>query len=170
MPDLEAALKTAITCEQGIRDLYTQAATESSDAVGKRIFTLLAEDEQSHVDYLEHQLRQWQAGGRITLTDFKATPVDRERVAKELVRLSASLQGDDRGVEQQMLSKALAMEIETSGLYARLVGDFDEEAKALFERFLEIENGHVDVVQAQLDHLSQTGYWLGYKEFGLEGE
>ncbi len=170
MPDLEAALKTAITCEQGIRDLYNQATTESSDAAGRRVFTLLAEDEQSHVDYLEFKLRQWQAEGRLTLSDFNATPVDRERVEQELARLSATLERDDRGVEQQMLSKALAMEIETRGLYERLVGDFDDEAAALFERFLEIESGHVDVVQSQLDYLSQTGYWLGYKEFGLEGE
>ena len=170
MQDLEAALKTAITCEKGIRDLYTKAAAESSEAVGMRVFTLLAEDEQRHVDYLEHKLRQWQADGRLTIADFEAVGVDRKRVESELAQLSVTLEREDRGSEQQMLSKALAMELETSKMYAQLVDRFDDSAAALFQGFLKIENGHIDVVQSQLDYLSQTGYWLGVKEFGLEGE
>jgi rubrerythrin len=67
-----------------------------------------------------------------------------------------------------MLSKALRAEIETSGFYQKMVNELPAEAQPLFERFLEIENNHIQAVQFELDYMSKTGYWFDFKEFDME--
>ena len=67
-----------------------------------------------------------------------------------------------------MLSKALKLEIETSNFYQEMVDKLSDEGRQMFARFLEIENGHIDVVQFELDFFSKSGYWMGFKEFDME--
>jgi hypothetical protein len=41
-------------------------------------------------------------------------------------------------------------------------------AKEMFQRFLEIEDGHVAMVQAEIDYLSDNGFWFDFTEFNME--
>jgi rubrerythrin len=75
---------------------------------------------------------------------------------------------DFHGIRKQMLSKALKAEIETSGFYRKMVDELPAEGRALFARFLEIENNHINAVQFELDYMSKTGYWFDFKEFDME--
>jgi hypothetical protein len=50
-----------------------------------------------------------------------------------------------------------------------MVNELPDEAKGLFKRFLEIEEGHLALVQAQIDQALGTGYWFDVREFDLEG-
>ena len=87
---------------------------------------------------------------------------------EEMGRLKTHMSREDRSSEKQMLGKALSAEIETSNFYRRLVAEMPQESRAMFKRFQEIEDGHIDMVQAELDYLSHTGYWLDFKEFDME--
>ena len=49
-----------------------------------------------------------------------------------------------------------------------MVDELPAEARPLFQRFLEIENNHVQAVQFELDYMSKTGYWFDFKEFDME--
>ncbi len=49
---------TALQYEEKIRDFYQSAATTVDDERGKSIFRALANDEQSHVDFLLYSLEQ----------------------------------------------------------------------------------------------------------------
>ncbi len=71
--------------------------------------------------------------------------------------------------EKRILGRALKAEIDTSDFYRRMAAEMDRPAREMFARFLEIEEGHIDVVQAQLDYLGGSGYWLEFKEFDMEG-
>jgi rubrerythrin len=166
--EIEKALKTAIEYETRIRDLYIEAAERSSDATGQRVYTLLGKDEQNHLDYLNDRLRQWQAHGKITAEKLESVLPLRQAIINEAQHVQSQLVADDRKDEKQMLSKALKAEMVTSAFYAELVAKLSGEAQKMFKRFLEIEDGHVDLVQAELDYLSQSGYWLDYKEFDME--
>ena len=66
-----------------------------------------------------------------------------------------------------MLKKALALEQETSAFYGSLVDELGEDGK-LFARFMEIEEGHLAIVQAELDYLNKTGTFFDFQEFTLE--
>jgi rubrerythrin len=165
---LEEAIKTALEYEYKIRDIYLEGVQAIEDAAGKRIFQELADDEQRHVDYLEYKLDEWQQTGKITPQKLESTVPSRSVIRKEAAKIRLQMKRDDRGVKQQMLSKALKMEIETSNFYRELVDRLTEEGRQMFARFLEIEDNHIEAVQFELDHVSHSGYWFGFEEFDME--
>ena len=67
-----------------------------------------------------------------------------------------------------ILSRALKAEVETSSFYKNLVNEMTDEGQKMFARFLEIEENHIAVVQAELDYITNTGYWFDFKEFDME--
>ena len=165
---IEEAVKTAIEFETRIRDIYQEATAAVEDEVGKRIFETLCKDEQHHIDYLQHTLRQWQATGTIVPERLDSVVPSQEIVNREAEKVKSLVAKDFLGIKRQMLSKALETEIETSAFYQKMVNELPAEGRALFERFLEIENNHIKTVQFELDYLSKTGYWFDIKEFDME--
>jgi rubrerythrin len=165
---LEAAIKSALEFENRIRDLYIEAVTRTDEPAGKKIFQTLADDEQRHVDYLESRLEEWQRRGAISAKDLESMVPDKAIIRKEADALQSKISEDARGLKQQMLARALEMEIETSRFYKELVDQVASDHRAMFARFLEIEDNHIEAVQFELDHLSSTGFWYGFEEFDME--
>jgi rubrerythrin len=165
---LETAIKSALVFENRIRDLYIEAVTRTDDPAGRKIFQTLADDEQRHVDYLESRLEEWQRRGEVTAAKLESIVPDKTAIRREAAALQSKMREDTRGLKQQMLSRALAMEIETSRFYKEMVDQVPYKHQAMFARFLEIENNHVEAVQFELDHLSKTGFWFGFEEFDME--
>jgi len=165
---IEEAIKTAIEFEARIRDIYRDATAAVDDEVGKRIFETLCNDEQHHIDYLQHKLKQLQNTGTFVPERLDSVVPSQEVVNREAEKVKSLVAKDFLGIRRQMLSKALEMEIETSDFYQEMVNELPAEGQALFERFLEIENNHIRAVQFELDYLSKTGYWFDIKEFDME--
>ena len=165
---IEEAIKTAIEFETRIRDIYQEATAAVDDEVGKRIFETLCKDEQHHIDYLQHKLKQWQDSGTIVPERLESIIPSQDVVNREAEKVKSLVAKDFLGIKRQMLSKALKTEIETSDFYQKMVNELPAEGQTLFERFLEIENNHIKAVQFELDYLSKTGYWFDIKEFDME--
>ena len=129
-------------------------------------------DEQSHIDYLNHIRERWRKEGTLDFRGPETALPPRARLETAMSRaaasLSASSSGSDEGGEQAALTRALAAEEETSAFYRSLVSTLPEEARGIFRRFVEIEEGHTSIVRAQLDLVSRTGYWFDVREFDLE--
>ena len=165
---LEEALRTALSYETRIRDIYRESADELSDPVGKKVFLALAEEEQGHVDYLESRLAVWEDKGVLDVADLETLVPPVETLNREIEKLKSLKPGESLGDEKRVLSRALAMEVETSAFYRELVDTLESPGKELFARFQEIEDGHIATVQAELDYLSHTGYWFDFQEFDME--
>jgi rubrerythrin len=165
---IEEAIKTAVEYEVRIRNIYRDAAAAVDDEVGKRIFDTLGNDEQHHIDYLHYKLKQLQDTGTIEPERLESAIPSQEVVSREAEKVNSLVSKDFLGIRRQMLSKALKMEIETSDFYEKMVNELPTEGRALFKRFLEIENNHIKTVQFELDYLSKTGYWFDIKEFDME--
>jgi rubrerythrin len=165
---IEEAIKTAIEYETRIRNLYREAVATVDDDVGKRIFEALGQDEQRHIDYLEYKMDQFQKTGAIETERLESAIPDQESINQEADKIKTLATKDFLGIKQQMLSKALKVEVETSEFYQKMVDELPAEARPLFERFLEIENNHIKAVQFELDYMSKTGYWFDFKEFDME--
>jgi len=164
----EEAIQTAIQYETRIRDLYRQSADSTRDPAARRVFGALAADEQRHVDYLQHKLAQWRETGRIDAEGLAARLPSAEAIARSLEAMQGPMSREDRSDEKRMLGKALQVEVETSRFYERMVAEMPADTRDLFARFMEIENGHIAVVQAELDFLSRNGYWFDFQEFDME--
>lgn len=168
MLTLEKAITKAIEYETRIRDLYREAVKQTQDPKGQNVFQTLADDEQRHIDYLEAKRTQWYEEGRITVESLMSPIPAPEVLADDLEGLQQALDREDRRDEKRMLSKALQVEVETSAFYRRLVEQMEGDARAMFARFLEIEDGHIAAVQAELDYISHTGFWFDFQEFDME--
>ena len=165
---LEEAIKTALVYECRIRDIYLECVTATDDDTGKKIFQQLADDEQRHVEFLERKLDEWRSSGRITVEQLESVIPSVSVIRREAAKIKSRVDGDHRGLRQQMLSRALQAEKETSQYYRQLVKDLADDGRQLFSRFLEIENNHIEAVQFELDHVAGTGYWFGFEEFDME--
>jgi rubrerythrin len=166
---VEEAIKTAIEYETRIRDLYLEALEAATDENGKRIFKLMADEEQHHLDYLHKQLVAWQASEELTVEELKTALPSRKKIEASTAKLEAEMNEADYGAEIKMLQKALEAEKVTSGFYRKMVAELPGDAQKMFARFLEIEEGHLALVQAELDSVSKTGFWFGMQEFDLYG-
>ncbi len=170
--DLQEALSAAIEYEHRIRDHYAGAATQALDAKAKKIFATLAREEQGHVTYLESRLAEWKKTGTVTdaeLPTLLPPPAWLKEEARKLAAVSAGkeLPGS---AELELLKVALELERTTSAFYQGLVGQLEERHAHLFSRFLEIELGHVAIVQAEIDAVAGLGHWFDFMEFSLEAQ
>jgi len=141
---LQEAITTALVYEVKVRDHYLKSSKSLEDPKGKALFELLSREEQGHVAYLEHCLEEWKKSGKVT-----GGPV-------------AS------GNELEAVKLALKYEVEASGFYRTLVNTLPATERELFATFLTIEDGHVALVQAQLDAVQGLGFWFDTMEFNLE--
>lgn len=132
-----------------------------------RVFSVLADEEQRHVDYLESRLAEWRRTGKVNPVALTTAVPSRETIAEAASNVSTGLSDADRGTELKMLGKALEAERKTSSFYRRMVAELPAEGQKLFERFVEIEEGHVAIVQAEIDSLTNTGVWFDTFEVQL---
>lgn len=165
---LEEAIKTAIEFEARVSDVYRNATENASDPIGKRTFGVLADEEQRHLNYLQGKLDELQRTGGITAERLETAIPSQEKIREGISKLEARMTKKDRGTELQMLGKALEVEHDTASFYRRMVSELSAEGQKLFARFVEIEEGHLAIVQAEIDYLSRTGYWFDIKEFDME--
>ena len=169
--NLEEAIKTAIEYEKKVFGTYQEAQARAEDPVGQRIFKVLADEEQGHVDYLESRLTEWEKTGHITVEDLETAIPRCDLIKEAAARLTARLEKKSLSqAEVDLLQRALEVEQETSAFYKRMVDELDDEGRALFTRFVEIEEGHVSIVQAEMDSVKGLGFWFDMQEFQLEAE
>ncbi|RKX26251.1 MAG: hypothetical protein DRP45_04020 [Candidatus Zixiibacteriota bacterium] len=164
---LEEAIKTAIDYEIKVRDAYLGNLDRITDTTGRRVFEVLGKEEQGHVDYLESRLAEWKKSGKVSPSNLKSVVPAKEIIEAGVKKLEDHLATRDYGTEREMLTKALALEQETSAFYRRMVDELGEDGR-LFARFLEIEEGHEAIVQAELDYLNRSGTFFDFQEFTPE--
>jgi len=162
------AIIVAIKFEKRVTTVYEKAAAACADEAGSRVFGALAEEEQGHVGYLEHKLSQLRETGAFTAEPLDTVVPTAEKIEEGIAAMEQQVAPKDRSQELELLRQALEAEVETSAFYERMVGELDEAGRELFARFLEIEQGHQAIVQAEIDALTGLGFWFDFQEFNLE--
>ncbi len=169
---LDEAITTALDYEGKVYKTYMDAAEQAHDEVAMRVFRALANEEKGHISYLGERLQEWKSTGSITLWPLETSVPDRETIAQGVKKLRAKLQAQPSArsaSEVVWLQRALQVEVETSAFYKEMVRTLDAEGQQMFARFVEIEEGHVAIVQAEIDCVSGLGFWFDSREFTLEG-
>jgi rubrerythrin len=166
---IEEAIKTGIEFEEQVRHVYSEAAKKFKDPVARKIFGVLADEEDRHLEYLESRLDEWEKTGQVTAAALETAIPPQAAIDAAMGKLTRRMGEQDFGVELEMLKKALALEIEATQFFTRMVAELKDEERKLFSRFVEIETGHEAIVQAEIDALTGLGFWFDYTEFRLEG-
>lgn len=168
--DSTELFQSALDYEEKIRDLYRNAERVVDDERGKAIFRSLGNDEQSHIDFLRYSLEQLKKQGAIDLAKLQSPIPDPKAIKDSVAKLTAKIPERMLGDVKKVLNSALQMEKETSAFYRKAMGESQGPVRKVFERFLEIEDRHVDVVQFELDHAASSGLWFNFLEVDLEAE
>jgi rubrerythrin len=169
--NLEQAITTALEYEGRVHKTYSEAIENAQHEVARKVFSTLCDEELEHIKYLKERLEEWRSTGTVTLAKLDTVLVPKSAIEAATSKLRERLEPDGRnvrGTEFESLKKALDVERETSAFYKKMVATLDEDGRRLFERFVEIEEGHVAIVQAEMDLVSGTGYWFDTAEFDLE--
>ena len=166
--NLEEAIKTALEFEHQVRDVYYQEGAKLTSPVAKKIFADLGEEEQGHVDYLNHKLKEWEETGKVTEEKLDTIVPDVAAIEAGMKNLKKNPEGQILDEEINSFKKALEMEVKASNFFKELMEKLPEENKPLFRRFMEIEEGHEAIVKAELDAAQGLGYWFDMQEFNLE--
>ncbi len=161
---------TALEYEKKIRDLYVEAAVKIDDERGKGIFNGLAEDEQSHVDFLNYSLEQLRANKDIDVNRLQTAIPERKLIDKNIEKMKAKIPKRMLGDIKTVLNSALKLEKETSAFYKDSRDKSEGAIREVLNKFFEIEERHVDVVQIEIDHAMQNGMWFNFMEMDLEAE
>ena len=161
---------TALKYEEKIRDLYLSAVDIVDDERGKTLFKTLADDEQSHIDFLNYSLDTLKADGIIEVARLETPIPSREQISSQVETMKAKIPEKMLGDVKRVLNSALQMEIETSTYYKDASEKAEGKIKEILEKFVEIEDRHVDVVQIELDYASKSGHWFIFMEVSMETE
>jgi len=165
---LEEAIISALDYEVRVRDHYMRAAGSTTDNKGIDVFGALGDEEQRHVDYLENRLKMWRENGKLNAPAITTTLPDPKWLREGKAKMHQLTLNRDYSGEIAMLKDALKLEEEVSEHYRSLVAGLTGEGQAMFRRFLEIEDGHTAIVQAEIDALQGDGFWFSLREFDLE--
>ena len=152
-------LDYAIQLERDGLAFYAEAAANTKNPLGRKMFEGLAADEKRHEETLLAVAKQMEID------------LDADLPSKRIATLFADL-GDeikaDLGADPEdtaVVKKALDFE-------KRTVAYFDEQAtqtddaseKALFERLALEERQHCDILESTLTYLTDTGHWFLWDE------
>ncbi len=165
---LEEAIVSALEFEKKVRDHYAFAVQNGKDPAGKKFFALLSREEQGHVDYLEERLKEFRSSGKVSGAPLPTVIPKSDWTIEGVEKLAASAAKRDYSGDVERLFTALKLEDEATDHYKKLVSSLGPEGKTLFRRFLEIEEGHTALVQAEIDVATRTGYFYDFQEFNQE--
>ncbi len=166
--NIEEAIKTSIEYETRVRELYVEALEEATDPVAQRLFRLLADEENRHVVFLEAKLSEWIVNQQLTFDGLETAVPPIDSIQREVEKLQAKLTTEDKSPEVSLLQRIRAVELETSNFYKRMVAELPSPGEEFFGRFIAIEEGHLGLVEAEIDALTGMGFWFDVPEFDLE--
>jgi rubrerythrin len=165
---VEDVFGQALQYETRIRDQYIEAAKKALAPEAKAFYEALGKDENSHVAYINHKLKQWQSTGAMDAKGLSTILPNQATIDKAVGKAKASFSAIPEGGHMAALQNALRAEEETSTFYRSMVEKLPAGARDVFARLLEIEEGHTAIVRAELDLVSSTGHWFDIREFDME--
>ena len=165
---IEEAIKMAIEYETKIKDVYSQAADDIADERGKKVLRMLAAEEQGHLSYLQSKLSEWRNHGVLRFSEIPSTLPAPDALQAAAGDVAHDVAGKPLKRERQVLEQAIKAEIKTSKFYEGLAAQLTDDCRKMFARFVEIENEHLQLVQAELDYITRSGFWFDFAEIDME--
>ena len=158
-------IKKAIVLEHRGKALYESVLPKTASEGVKELFTLLAEEEEKHIDVLNKRYKSVAKGGKFD-TRVLVKPGELEdnnilsgKIVKEI---------SGAGYEAAIISAALEFEKKAVEYYSEQAKSSDsEEEKQLFQWLAEWEKGHMAML-AQIDKDLMEDIWYDNQFWPLD--
>ncbi|MGQ9671645.1 MAG: ferritin family protein [Candidatus Aminicenantales bacterium] len=166
--DVKILIEEAIKLEINGQAFFKKAADLTHNELGKKMFHRLADEEVKHLDAFSRLF-----SSVIKSEDWKKQ-VEREKL-KDSSPVIEELEKRMRRAEGQSEVEALriGMELEEKAIdfFGQAAGAMgDPKAKEIFKKIADEERFHYDLLQAQYDSVTGSGFWLDSAEFQMDGK
>ncbi len=165
---VEKAIKEAIRLEVNGRNFFNHAAEITHNELGKKMFHKLADEETKHIQAFSKLFSDI-----LKDTDWKKFVRDEELKGESTLidKLKERMKGAEGKSETQALSIGMELEENAIRFFQKAAEDVnDPVAKEIFLSISEEEKFHYDLLQAQHDSLTNSGFWLDSAEFQMDGK
>ncbi len=137
----EDILKTAILLERRGKAFYSTAARQTESEAARKIFTMMAEEEDEHIAFLSRQFAEYEKSGKFAVNDVEE-PVDDTEV---VMILSEQMKKEisAAGFEAAAISAAIDFENRAIEVYqGRADEATDKNEKEMYQMLADWERTH----------------------------
>jgi len=158
-------IEMAIEIEKEGRKFYLDAADKTDNELAKKMFSSLADDESAHIVTFQKIFdtmsgsEEWRELANVSprvgkVPVFEGKVEKRENIDQsDLDALRIAMDSERKSIELYRKTAAAAE---------------DPLAEKIFSRIEEEEKYHYDLLQAQYDSLTNSGFWLDVGEFRMD--
>ena len=146
-------LKEAILLERRGKAFYTQAARNSESKSAKKIFEMMAEEEEEHINFLTRQFKNY-----ITNKEFldNNTPPEEDSTAIEILTEQIKKEIDAAGFEAAAISAAIDFENRAIKIYSQRAEEASNpKEKELYQMLADWEKTHHHLLHQLNEDLKQ---------------
>lgn len=160
-------LELAMERERGGREFYLKAAASASDGKGKQMFEWLAREEERHLNLLTRQRDSLVSSGswlrsQAGVAEEPLTKSEFPQISEVMGKVQAA------AGELDALKVGIQAEKDSVALYSQAPQIADRpEAKAMFQRLVKEEQGHLDLLESEYEWLSKSRTYFTLHRFSL---
>ena len=165
--DVMTLIQDAIRLEINGQAFFNKAAEVTHNELGKKMFVRLAQEEVKHLDTFSRLFSS------IIGSDDWKKQVQREElkgpspVIEELAQRMKRAEGQS---EVEAIRIGMELEQKAVDFFTKSAATMDDsEAKQIFEKIADEERFHYDLLLAQHDSVTGSGFWLDSSEFQMDG-
>jgi rubrerythrin len=166
--DVKTLIQDAIRLEINGQAFFNEAAALTHNELGKKMFVRLAQEEVKHLDTFSRlfsqviQSDEWKK--QVRSEELKGpSPVIKE--------LSERMKRAEGKSEVEALRIGMELEQKAVDFFTASAAKMDDaKAKEIFEKIADEERFHYDLLLAQHDSVTGSGFWLDSSEFAMDGK
>jgi rubrerythrin len=166
--DVKTLIQDAISLEINGQAFFNQAAEITHNELGKKMFVRLAQEEVKHLEAFSRlfskimQSDDWKK--QVRSEELKGPSPVIQELAQRMKRAEGQSEVEALRIGMELEQKAVDF-FTTS---AAKMGD--PAAKEIFEKIADEERFHYDLLLAQHDSVTGSGFWLDSSEFAMDGK
>jgi rubrerythrin len=166
---LQDLVKQAIRLEIDGRKFFNHAAEITLHELGKKMFQRLAQEEVKHLTTFGKLF-----GSMVKAEDWKEYVKKEEKLSEKsplIEELASRMKKPEAKGEVEALRIGMELEQNAVEMFKKTSADVtDTKIKEIFDKICDEERFHFDLLQAQHDSVTGSGFWLDSSEFQMDGK
>jgi len=161
-------VKEAIKLEINGKSFFNHAADVTQNELGKKMFRKLAQDEVGHLNTFGNLFSSI-IGGEEWKKFVKEEELRGEHTLID--ELTLKVEEEDKKGELGAIRVGMELERKAIDFFEKSAKEAtDPTAKEIFAKISEEEKVHYDLLQAQYDYVTNSGFWFDIAEFQMDGK
>ncbi len=166
--DVKTLIQDAIRLEINGQAFFKEAAEITHNDLGKKRFVRLAQEEVKHLETFSRlfsqviQSDEWKK--QVRNEELKGPSPVIQQLAERMKRAEGKSEVEALRIGMELEQKA----VDFFTASAAKMGD--PKAKEIFEKIADEERFHYDLLLAQHDSVTGSGFWLDSSEFAMDGK